>query len=138
MDTDISYSVYQRRFGTWRNAVEEMGYEPYTVLSGEDHPRWRGGYKYYYGPSWWKQREKTLERDGYQCRICNIKQKNRNPDVHHITPATDWDVKEEHEEMNSLSNLVSLCISCHNRFERKWKNLSVDEFVEKAKSEYND
>jgi 5-methylcytosine-specific restriction endonuclease McrA len=45
-------------------------------------------------------------------------------------------VETEAGEMNSKDNLVSLCRSCHRRFEGEWQELKTDEFIKKAKEEY--
>lgn len=59
------------------------------------------------GRSWKKQREKSLKRDNYICRLCS-----RTPAevVHHIIPYKDF---ESHKEANKLNNLISLCHDCH-------------------------
>jgi 5-methylcytosine-specific restriction endonuclease McrA len=76
------------------------------------------------------------ERDGNNCRICgvNTKQKyNLKPDVHHIVPADYWIVEDEHEKMNNLRNLISLCKACHKPLEGKFKGRNHEEFEELAK-----
>lgn len=100
--------------------------------TGEHHPRWEGGGSLYYGPNWQPQRRRCLEVDDYKCRKCGMIQDEhrttfgRELDVHHLKPIRkfyeeteagdpDWD------EVNSLENLVSLCIPCH----RKIENLPV-------------
>ena len=136
-------SVYRDRFGSWNHAVEKAGFQPNkrskNNLRGEDHPDWKGGWEDYYGPSWWRQRKKAWERDAYECRVCGISKDElgKNPDVHHIKPKYEWNVEEEHEEMNSLDNLISLCPSHHKRIDGKWKEINEREFEQKAK-EYFD
>jgi len=84
--------------------------------SGKDHPRWGGGTAEYYGPNWGQQRRKALERDGNECRVCGFSssEEERGLHVHHKTPfrlfGDEW---EFHELANDLTNLVSLCPSCH-------------------------
>lgn len=79
---------------------------------GENNPKWRGGCKRYYGPDWVKQRRLARKRDGYKCRRCGITQEQlgKSLDVHHIVRFNDFD---SHVDANKLSNLVSLCPSCH-------------------------
>lgn len=57
------------------------------------------------GSSEWKRlREVVLERDGYQCREC--RETGSPLDVDHITPLSQGGT-------NELSNLQTLCRSCH-------------------------
>ena len=86
-----------------------------------------------YGVNWTKQRKKCLERDGYACRVCETHQSEigREPSVHHITPRSKFDGTPR--EMNALENLVTLCPSCHGKFEGKFTDCTVDEFVSKAR-----
>jgi len=88
-------------------------------FSGEDSPRWRGGYRDYYGPSWRRQRRKARDRDNNTCQICGVAKDDigRNMSVHHITPFRRFGV-ENHKEANALDNLISLCPSCHQRAEQ--------------------
>lgn len=83
---------------------------------GENNPRWNGGRLPYYGRNWQRMRRKARERDNYCCRVCNIGEEDleRQLDVHHITPIREFD---EPEDANTLSNLVSVCRSCHNTIE---------------------
>jgi len=79
---------------------------------GENHHNWQGGYDRYYGPNWTEQRLKALERDSYACQDCGIS--DDWMDVHHITPRSEFDTSEW-KAMNDISNLVTLCHSCHAR-----------------------
>lgn len=88
--------------------------------TGENHPRWKGGYGDY-GEGWnRKKREAVRERDGYECQACGKSQEKcldvhgKRLDVHHIRPATDID---DAKERNAMNNLVSLCATCHQRWE---------------------
>jgi 5-methylcytosine-specific restriction endonuclease McrA len=89
-------------------------------FSGENHPRWQGGYKRYYGPNWRKQRRRTLERDGFECQICSMDREEHqqeygcNPVVHHVVRFGDFD---DYETANKLNNLVTLCKRCHGLVE---------------------
>lgn len=90
-------------------------------FTGENHPNWKGGSSPNYGTGWRSTRARALERDGYQCVICNqsADELGRNPDVHHIVPvrrfadSRDYSVSDAH----FLRNVVSLCSSCHRRAE---------------------
>jgi 5-methylcytosine-specific restriction endonuclease McrA len=131
------YSIqpYVRSFGSWNEALQNVGFEPNKPPSGKEHGRWAGGYDYYYGSSWKEQRRNVLERDDFNCRICakSDEEIGRNPDVHHIVPIRFWKVEKEHEKMNHLRNLVSLCPTCHHKLEGKFKGRNHDEFEDLAK-----
>lgn len=91
-----------------------------SALSGPEHPAWKGGVSFPYGKEWREKRSRAIERDDGECRACGIsqethrEQEGRGLDVHHIRPARLFD---EDEEANRLGNLVTLCRSCHTRWE---------------------
>lgn len=140
-NTEMSLETVFNKFGTWNNALEEMGFKRngagYNAPSGEDHPHWKEGYDKYYGDSWYFKRKECLKRDNKRCRVCGSECGDSsyfdNPDVHHINPQNNWDVEEEHEEMNDLSNLICLCRSCHRPLEGKWQDSSPEEFAERGR-----
>ena len=72
----------------------------------------------YYGSNWREQRRKAHKRDHYRCQKCDITQSllGRELDVHHIIPFREFGL-ERYIEANKLSNLVSLCPSCHTYIE---------------------
>lgn len=84
-----------------------------------------------YGTNWTRQRNKCLKRDDYTCRVCGTHQSEigRESSVHHITPRSQFDGTPR--DMNDLDNLVTLCPKCHGKFEGKYVNCDVDEFVKK-------
>ena len=82
---------------------------------GPDHPHWSGGYREYYGPSWYPARRLARERD-VVCVRCGKAPGNKALDVHHIVPFRLFGV-ERHAEANTLTNLISLCPVCHTREE---------------------
>lgn len=106
-----------------------------TISEIVDVEWWSEGRDRYYGPSWREQREKAWERDNYSCRICGkVEQElGRKPHVHHIKPKREWDVQREHEEMNSLNNLICLCPSHHSKLEGKWQDSTPEDFKKRAK-----
>jgi len=63
--------------------------------------------KKYYTECWDNIRRKVYQRDGYRCVLCGKKGKLA---AHHLIP-----VKVSKD--NSLSNLVSVCDSCHRKLE---------------------
>jgi len=75
---------------------------------GSNHTFWRGGTHRDYGPNWKEQRTATLERDAYHCRRCGS---DDRPGVHHIVPRVEFG--QDWTLMNELSNLVTLCPTCH-------------------------
>lgn len=73
------------------------------VPAGQD-PVWWGCYqRYLLSPQWAARRRATLERDGYRCRWCGAQAEH----VHHLSYR-----RMGHE---LLSDLISLCSSCHDR-----------------------
>jgi DEAD/DEAH box helicase domain-containing protein len=84
------------------------------------------------GPNWEQQRNRARTRDGYRCRHCGLPERaERAHDVHHIQPFRTFGYirgKNNHYlEANQLTNLVTLCRSCHRRVE-------VDRMVQGALS----
>ena len=73
-----------------------------------------------YGPNWQVQRQKVLERDGFCCRTCGASG-DVKLHVHHIRPFRDYGYNPGENEnyllANQMSNLVSLCPSCHRNAE---------------------
>lgn len=62
------------------------------------------GQSLYSRPHWRRQlRQLVLDRDGHLCQRCEA---TRNLVVHHISP---WRISRD----NSLTNLVTVCRSCH-------------------------
>lgn len=74
-----------------------------------------------HGPNWEEQRRRARERDQYTCRVCGIREEvlGREHDVHHIRPFREFGyVRGENDNYliaNELSNLITLCRSCHNK-----------------------
>lgn len=94
----------------------------HQFMSGPGSPNWKNGGVRYYGPNWSRQKRKARKRDGYQCRACGAKQKKGHTlHVHHIKPFRDFNYvtgeNENYLQANDLSNLISLCSSCHKRVE---------------------
>jgi DEAD/DEAH box helicase domain-containing protein len=67
-----------------------------------------------YGPSWPRQRDLARQRDGFRCQVCAAPEQGRAHHVHHKTPFRSFGSSEQ---ANQLSNLVTLCPSCHRRAE---------------------
>jgi len=88
---------------------------------GEAHPDYEGGRQTLRtGPDWPNQREKAIQRDGEQCVACGMSRSAHEQEygydihVHHIEARRTFD---DLEKANELSNLVTLCHSCHGTYE---------------------
>lgn len=83
-------------------------------MRGENSPHWKGGYEPYYGKNWPDKRKETLERDDYICQECG---KEEDLHVHHKIPLRVFVNNGIREKANRLSNLITLCSSCHRKIE---------------------
>jgi len=94
-----------------------------SCVSGKDHPNWRGGIsKEPYGNDWTNDlRSKVRKRDNYECQFCGMTQSahksiyNEKLHVHHI---------DKNKKNISLNNLITLCHTCHIRWE--WSTYEKD------------
>lgn len=80
---------------------------------------------FYQLPKWKRTAKEVRERDGYECLSCGKKQSDKRIKlhVHHIAPLKKF-TKENGEVADGAfdkSNLISLCGSCHG----KWENVPV-------------
>lgn len=84
---------------------------------GANNPAWRGGYEPYYGENWEHQRRAARKRDKYTCQHCGKTEKENGQelDVHHIIPRRKFN--GDYKAANKLSNLITLCMSCHRKAE---------------------
>lgn len=90
-------------------------------LSGEDNPNWQGGHNHdarYYGRTWSKRRKSAIKRACGVCEspFCEKRESCHGValDVHHIVP---WELFNDTEEANDLSNLIVLCREHHKKIE---------------------
>lgn len=83
----------------WRDKKREM-------MTGDGNPNWVGGSSRYRGSGWERLRETVYERDNYTCQKCG--KTNGKIHAHHIVP---YRVSRD----NSLTNLITLCVSCHTK-----------------------
>ena len=67
-----------------------------------------------YGPNWRQQRERARARDEYRCQVCGTPETDRAHHVHHKTPFRSF---SSYEQANQLSNLITVCPTCHHRIE---------------------
>jgi 5-methylcytosine-specific restriction endonuclease McrA len=86
---------------------------------GENSPHWRGGSVGYYGPNWDKQRKAANQRDNFTCQFCGKKKTTRYLDAAHVVPFRHFGL-QRYKKANRLSNLVTLCRSCHTKYD--WAN----------------
>lgn len=94
-----------------------------NAFSGSKHPNWQGGvsgsYTNFRGSKWQGLRKKVMRRDGYKCRHCGIdkdeqmKRHNRMFSINHIVPFHQ--LSGNTVAANKLSNLETLCDSCHTK-----------------------
>lgn len=99
------------------------------AFTGDKHPNWQGGApvsnRGYRGHKWQKYRERALKRDGYKCIRCNmtqaesIERNGRSLEVNHIIPF--WQFQGDNSKANKLSNLETLCRSCHMKAEWEYR-----------------
>ncbi len=83
----------------------KKGHKPWNYIDGRSNLRSPDRY----GDDWSKIRRLVYERDNYTCQRCGKLMKNSKEafHIHHIVPFLDsFD--------NSLSNLITLCKSCHS------------------------
>lgn len=86
------------------------------IMSGKTSPNWEGGHPDY-GEFWSSGvREETIKRDFECCRLCRISRDEseekfgRDLEVHHKKAIRSYDDKKKG---NKMSNLITLCKSCH-------------------------
>lgn len=108
-ESGVAIPPHEER-GTWE---DEDYLEMLRYRTGEDNPNWRGGYDGSYAShtGWRRIREDVLERDGYECQVC---ESEGDLDVHHIIPVREFDTPKK---AHYPENLVSLCKSCHPKVE---------------------
>ena len=89
------------------------------LLTGEGNPAFvhGKGRRIPYGFNWCSQRRKAIKRDGWACQACGkMPEKKRGLHVHHIIPAHTF--YGDYERANLLTNLITLCVSCHGQAEK--------------------
>lgn len=130
-----STGTYHYRFDSWENAVREAGFKPVWEMKGACAE------SIYYGANFPEQRKRTLERDDYQCQACSMLDDEHTArfghslHCHHIKKARSFipdDGTPDYEAMNDLSNLITLCASCHRKYEGRWTSAKPHEFAQRA------
>lgn len=96
----------QKCMGRWQSKYKR----------GENSNSWLGGWEKYYGANWKEQKNLTRKRDKYICQLCAKSESKKTFDVHHKIPFRKFGIKR-YLEANDLSNLITLCNSCHSKIE---------------------
>lgn len=108
-----------------RRGVQRFCSPPCAYAWIREHPEWnprfRGGHAQDYGRNWSSQASATRKRDGYRCADCKLEQRRPALDVHHRVPLRKFN--GDFDLANDLGNLVTLCRSCHGRWERAMTSL---------------
>ncbi len=90
-------------------------------IRGENHSWYTiGTTEKTYGRNWKEQAQKARKRDKHTCQVCGCKRTKdgRRLSVHHIIPRRAFNTLEELETKgNVLTNLITLCQSCHAKVE---------------------
>lgn len=111
-------NIYQVRLRGSSCCSRECVAKRQSVLKrGVGNPNYRGGTVGYRGPNWGRQSRMAAKRDGYICQICHQQLGRRLWDyaVHHIQAYRTFD--GDYKSANQLSNLITLCRSCHMKVE---------------------
>lgn len=97
--------------------LNTMGYwlsiDPEIVVQLRQEGLWNNDVNKY-GSSWTKNRDLARARDNYKCQVCGLEESETSHHVHHKIPFRQF---ESHLQANQLSNLITLCPSCHRRVE---------------------
>lgn len=109
------HKLYIERRNSKYCSVECRAAAQSILKRGMGNPNYRGGAVEYRGPNWRRQSRLARVRDGYTCQICGKKPKLHRCHVHHIKPYREFD--GDWQSANELSNLITLCASCHARVE---------------------
>lgn len=95
-------------------------------VTGENHPLYKGEHGDYSGPNWDKKRRERLNTDDWECVSCgmdneaHISLHDCGLHVHHIQPRSEFrngNGEIDWRKANDISNLITLCASCHQRWE---------------------
>jgi hypothetical protein len=135
MNKEGPYSgqLYEDRFGSWGEALEEAGLNTYDVF-GENNPFWKGGITERiekYPKKYYENRPEIVERDD-GCIICG----EDDFDVHHISPLAYFPENGLEKEAHITENMVCLCRQHHKDLEGKFKGCEAERFKSKAKELY--
>lgn len=106
-ELDLSPSILTTA-GYW------IGISPAAVTQLRDSGLWLNDPNRY-GSGWLRTRELVRARDNYRCQVCGIGEQGQAHHVHHKQPFREFDSPED---ANQLSNLITVCPSCHQKIEQ--------------------
>jgi 5-methylcytosine-specific restriction endonuclease McrA len=147
----FTVEMYVAYFGSIQEAYEESKKNKRPVIMPDediDHPSWREMWresildlttpKPENGENYEENRNEVIKRDNFECRVCGDGYGNISTfHIHHITPASvflEADGPTDFEAMNDQSNLITLCPSCHGKYEGDHQGADPAEFVELVES----
>lgn len=96
------------------------------VNKGKNNHNWKGDTTTKYSEAFIRNRTKAIQRDNEECRVCGMGREDHYNDygydlhVHHIVRRGDFmsdDMVRPPDEAAEMSNLITLCHSCHNKAE---------------------
>ena len=96
------------------------------AFTGSNHPNWQGGSHKMdkRGAGWQRLRKQVMKRDNYKCCHCGIdrdqqfERYGRDFSINHIIP---FHQSGNTIKANKLSNLETLCDSCHTKADWKYR-----------------
>ena len=96
------------------------------AFTGPNHPNWQGGSHKIdkRGAGWQRLRKQVTKRDSYKCCHCGIdrdqqfERYGRDFSINHIIP---FHQSGNTIKANKLSNLETLCDSCHTKADWKYR-----------------
>ena len=92
---------------------------------GAATPNWQGIRKpHRHGANWYAARRRALRRDNHTCQRCGDAERQLH--VHHLIPGRLF---ASTEDANEISNLITLCGSCHRREEARARWVSIGEGI---------
>ena len=97
-----------------------------TSSIGKNNPSWIDGRSYdkrcHRGHNWEEQRIEVYKRDNYTCQKCSVKcvsRRDATPKSFHQIIQCHHIVFWRETQDNSLSNLVTMCVTCHAKVHQK-------------------
>lgn len=123
----ISLGMKGKKNALGHKHSEEHSKKISLANKGSKNWNWKGGISQSYikhlsERKWHNIRKQVYKRDNYTCQICQIQYKDKNGkgmNVHHIIP---YRISQD----DNLTNLITLCDSCHIKEERKYcKSLEI-------------
>lgn len=111
--------------GKERSPYAKVCSDCFVHPSGPAAWNWKGG-KATYSGLWDVNKMKALKRDNFTCQICFKYGIKLN--VHHIVFLSNF-MATEMDKAHDLSNLVTLCMGCHNSLHDRGKQISIDKLL---------